>query len=203
MRFLFLGLAVIAAMMFGEATAQAGFVNGIAAFMGGPSNPTSGTVLDARTVIGLRKIGGTMDFAAPGIPNDVSTTWSNFAIANPMPSGGGFVLNNATFGIFTSAALLSDDFDTNIVNGNGSRTIVYNGAFQAGSLFSAGVQDLTDANLSIELRQITSGPTTFFMTSIRLTAFGDAPSVVPEPTSIAIFGLGALGIVARRRFPRK
>ncbi len=201
MKLFVLGLAVIAATMFGGVAAHAGFVTGGVAFTGTPANDSSGTVLDTRNVTSVTKTGGSLDFSHPGIPN-FTTLWGDFTFTNPMPSGGVFSLSNATFGTFTSATLVSDNFDTGIVAGNGSRTIVYSGVFEAGSLFSAGLQDATFANLTLTLSQSTILGVTSFSTTVDMTASGTGPAAVPEPTSIALFGLGALGLVARR-FRRK
>jgi hypothetical protein len=194
MRLVFLGLAAVAAMMLGDATAQAGLISGGASFRGTPQNASSGTVLDTRNVTSVTKTAGSLDFnQAPNF----TTTWADFVLTTPMPTGGGFVLSNATFGTFTSSALLSDTLATEIVAGNGNRTITYKGFFSAGSLFAANIRDATDANLTITLNQSTTNGNTFFSNTMTLTASG-----VPEPTSIALFGLVALGIVARR-FRRK
>jgi PEP-CTERM motif len=193
MRLVFLGLAVVAAMLLGSATAQAGLITGGASFSGTPQNASSGTVLDTRNVTAVTKTAGSQDFnQAP----DITTTWANFVLTSPMP-GGGFVLSNATFGTFTANTLLSDTLATEIVAGNGNRTITYKGSFAAGSLFASNIRDATDANLTITLNQSTTGGNTFFSNTMTLTASG-----VPEPTSIALFGLVALGMVARR-FRRK
>lgn len=194
MRLVFLGLAVVAAMMLGGATAQAGLISGGASFSGTPQNASSGTVLDTRNVTAVTKTASSLDFTQA--PN-FTTTWADFVLTTPMPTGGGFVLSNATFGTFTSSALLSDTLATEIVAGNGNRTITYKGFFSAGSLFAANIRDATDANLTITLNQSTTNGNTFFSNTMTLTASG-----VPEPTSIALVGLVALGIVARR-FRRK
>ncbi len=186
-------------MMFSGVTAHAGFITGGVAFTGDPSSPSSGTVLDSRTVSAVTKTSGSVDFAT--VPN-FSTLWANFAVSNPMPSGTGFSLSNATFGSFTSLSLLSDSFASNVTAGNGSRTIVYTGLFQAGSSFAAGIRDATYANLTITINQSTFGSVTNFSSTVDMTASGSGPSAVPEPTSVALFGLGALGLVARR-FRRK
>lgn len=194
MRLVFLGLAAVAAMMLGGATAQAGLISGGASFSGTPQNASSGTVLDTRNVTAVSKTADSLDFTQA--PN-FTTTWADFVLTTPMPTGGGFVLSNATFGTFTSSALLSDTLATEIVAGNGNRTITYKGFFSAGSLFAANIRDATDANLTITLNQSTTNGNTFFSNTMTLTASG-----VPEPTSIALVGLVALGIVARR-FRRK
>lgn len=195
MRFVFLGLALVAAMMLGGTTAQAGFINGGGSFSGTVQNPSSGTVLDTRNITAVTKTAGSGDFIQA--PN-FTTIWQDFVLTNPMVAP--FVLTNGTFGTFTGLTLLSDNLDSGITAGNGNRTIVYKGSFTAGSLFAADIRDATDADLTITLNQSTTGPNTFFSSTVTLTAFGTTS--VPEPTTIALFGLGALGLVARR-FRRK
>lgn len=194
MRFVFLGLALVAAMMLGGTTAQAGFINGGVSLTGTVSNPSSGTVLDTRNITANTKTAGSGDFTQA--PN-FTTIWQDFVLTNPMPSP--FVLSNSTFGTFTGS-IVSDSLDGGVTAGNGQRTIVYKGSFTAGSLFAADIRDATEADLTITLNQSTTGPNTFFSGTTTLTAFGT--TAVPEPTTIALFGLGALGLVARR-FRRK
>jgi hypothetical protein len=50
------------------------------------------------------------------------------------------------------------------------------------------------------LQQSFTNPNKFFLSGITMTAFGT--QAVPEPASMAIFGLGAIGFAARR-FRRK
>ncbi len=195
MRLVFLGLAVVAAMMLSGATAQAGLITGGASFSGTVQNASTGTVLDTRNITAVVKTGSVQDFNQ--VPS-FTTGWADFVLTNPMPTGGGFVLSNATFGTFTSSALLSDNLASEIAAGNGNRTITYSGAFSAGSLFPANIRDATISYLTIALNQSTTGGNTFFSTTVTLTSFG----AVPEPSSIALVGLVALGIVARR-FRRK
>ena len=194
MRFVFLGLALVAAMMLGGTTAQAGFINGGVSLTGTVDNPSSGTVLDTRNITANTKTAGSGDFTQA--PN-FTTIWQDFVLTNPMPSP--FVLSNSTFGTFTGS-IVSDSLDGGVTAGNGQRTIVYKGSFTAGSLFAADIRDATEADLTITLNQSTTGPNTFFSSTVTLTAFGTTS--VPEPTTIALFGLGALGLVARR-FRRK
>ena len=194
MRFMFLGLALVAAMMLDGTTAQAGFMNGGVSLTGTVQNPSSGTVLDTRSITNNAKTASSGDFdQAPNF----TTIWQDFVLTNPMPTP--FVLSNSTFGNFTGF-IVSDSLDSGVTAGNGQRTIVYKGAFTAGSLFAANVQDPTQADLTITLIQSTTGPNTFFSGTTTLTAFGT--TAVPEPTTIALFGFGALGLVARR-FRRK
>ncbi|MEI7462235.1 MAG: PEP-CTERM sorting domain-containing protein [Pirellula sp.] len=190
MKSVFLGLAVVAAMMFSGVTAQAGFINGGTSFRTTVGNSSSGTLTDTRAITNVKNNTGDGDFADGVGPAD-GTRWQNFTLTNPMTSP--FTLDS-TFGNFTG-------FRTSDILSANSRTITFAGSFLAGSAFTT-AYDLTDANLTITLNQSTTGANTFFSSSVTLTTFGDAPAAVPEPTSIALFGLGALGLVVRR-FRRK
>ena len=200
MRTFFLGLVAAVAMLVSGEVAQAGFVSGSINFRATTQNPSSGTVLDTRNITNVRLPDGTGDFASPDFGGYVpeSTLWQSFTLINPMRSG--FTLSTAEFGTF-DGILVSDSGDSNIVNGNGTRTIVFTGSFLGGTLFNgSGKQGLTVANLTYQLSQSTTLNVVGFNSSISMTAAGI--KFVPEPTSMAIFGLGAIGFAARR-FRRK
>lgn len=196
MKSVFLGLALVAAML-GGTTAQAGFVSGSATFGSTATTPESGgTALDARAISNVTKTSGTTNFANVSIPN-LTTQWANFSITNPMNS---VSLSTLGFGTFASIGLTSDTGLSGIVNGNGNRVITFSGLFVGGTLFAPNLRDATASTLTITLNQVDVGGTPEYSTSVRLVATGT--QAVPEPTSIALFGLGALGLVARR-FRRK
>jgi hypothetical protein len=111
-----------------------------------------------------------------------------------------FTLSTLAFGTFIGN-VVSDTTDSGIVDNAGTRTIVFSGSFQGGTLFDgSGKQDPTTANLTYTLQQSFTNPNKFFLSGITMTAFGT--EAVPEPASMAIFGLGAIGFAARR-FRRK
>ena len=196
MKSVFLGLALVAAML-GGTTAQAGFVTGSATFGNTTTSPNmGGSALDIRTVSDVLKSTGNGSFANSVIPN-ITTQWGNFSITNPMNS---VSLSTAGFGTFASSGLTSDTGLTGIFNGNGSRVITFSGLFVGGTQFAPNLRDATASTLTITLLQEDVGGVPNFSTSVRLVATG--VQAVPEPTSIALFGLGALGLVARR-FRRK
>jgi hypothetical protein len=188
MKTFLLGLAVVAATLLGGTTAQAGFLNGAILFR---ANEALGADfagnLQNRTYISQTKEFGSGSFAS--LPN-FSTTWAGFSV--DATSGGGIAsISNASFGNFTKTAVLAD---TTV---GMTRTITLFGNFDGGTSLST--FDVTPSYLTVKIDQIATGipaPNNFrFATSVTLQA-------VPEPTSIALFGLGALGLVARR-FRRK
>ena len=199
MRTFFLGLVAAVAMLVSGEVAQAGYISGVVSFSMENQNASSGTVLDTRSIFDLSKnAGGTGDFATPGgggfVPNQ--TIWQSFTLIHPMTSP--FTLSTAAFGTFIGT-LVSDTGDTGISNHAGVRTIMFSGSFLGGTLFNgSGKQDRTAANLQYTLTQTFTNPNKFFISQISMTAFG----TLPEPTSMAIFGLGAIGFAARR-FRRK
>jgi len=206
MRSMFLALAAIAAMMLGSTTAQAGFIVGGVSFGGDVQNNSSGTVLDTRNVVDLSKTSGSGPYASSSNGGYVAsgTSWGTFTLTNPMTA---LSISSATFGTFTSTSLTSDSGSSGIVNGSGNRTLVFAGGFTPGTLFAAGNFDPTSADITVTLNQSTTnfglpGETTFFSITVAMTSFNAPPSTVPEPASMAIFGLGALGLAARR-FRRK
>ena len=200
MRTFFLGLVAAAAMLVSGEVAQAGFVSGGINFGAETQNPSSGTVLDTRNIFEVMKgSGSTGDFrnllSGGFVPN--GTLWQSFTLINPMSN---ITLSTAGFGTFYGV-LQSDSGDSSIVNGNGTRTIIFSGNFLGGTLFNgSGKQGLTVANLTFQLSQSTSGSVLSFSSSINMTASGT--EFLPEPASMAIFGIGAIGFAARR-FRRK
>ena len=201
MRTFFLGLVAAAAMLVSGEVAQAGFVSGGINFFAQTQNSPSGTVLDTRNITQVTKgFGSSGDFSSAQdggfVPN--FTLWQSFTLINPMSNR--FTLSTAEFGTF-DGFLVSDSGDSNIKDGNGVRAITFVGNFLGGTLFnSSGKQGLTAANLTFQLTQNTSGTILNFSSSINMTASGT--SFVPEPASMAIFGIGAIGFAARR-FRRK
>jgi hypothetical protein len=201
MKTFFLGLIAASALLVSGAVAQAGFISGGVSFSMETQNNTSGTVLDTRNIFDLSKNGGASgDFATAGgggfVPNN--TPWQSFTLTNPMTSP--FTLSTLAFGTFIGN-VVTDTGDSGISNNRGTRTIIFSGSFQGGTLFDgSGKQDPTNADLTYTLQQSFTDPNKFFLSGITMTAFGTA--AVPEPASMAIFGLGAIGFAARR-FRRK
>ena len=200
MRTFFLGLVAAVAMLVSGEVAQAGFVSGFISFGAETQNSSSGTVLDTRNISDVTKGSGSSgDFRslASGGFVPANTLWQGFTLINPMSN---ITLSTAGFGTFYGV-LQSDSGDSSILDGNGTRTIIFSGNFLGGTLFNdSGKQGLTVANLTFQLSQSKTGSFLGFSSSINMTASGT--EFLPEPASMAIFGIGALGFAARR-FRRK
>ncbi len=194
MKLVFLGLALVAATMLGGTSVQAGFVNGTATFNTTTTTPDfGGTVLDTRVVSDVIKTDGTDDFRRSTLnnPNPIpnGTKWGNFSITSPMNFD---PIQSTAFGKFQATSVVSDTLATDPT----MRVITLSGAFTAGTLFASTKRDATAANLVVTLTEVDGE----FATTVKMTALG--VTAVPEPTSVALFGLGALGMVAVR-FRRK
>lgn len=194
MKLVFLGLALVAATMLGGTSVQAGFVNGTATFNTTTTTPDfGGTVLDTRVVSDVIKTDGTDDFRRSTLnnPNPIpnGTKWGNFSITSPMNFD---PIQSTAFGKFQATSVVSDTLATDPT----MRVITLSGAFTAGTLFASTKRDATAANLVVTLTEVEGE----FATTVKMTALG--VTAVPEPTSVALFGLGALGMVAVR-FRRK
>jgi len=188
MKNLFFAFAVAAATLLSGMSAQAGYLSGSGSFSFTLSPSTGGALNDARTAQNVTFTSGTGDFAANLTAGHV---WSNFSIlAAPMNS---LTIpdNIAHFGTFVSSSQIADS-----TTGTLSRTIAFGGTFTptSSSLFPG--YSATPAFVTITINKTGSSFSGSFTIAM------DPPATVPEPASMAIFGLGALGIAARR-FRRK
>ncbi len=202
MRTFFLGLvAAVATLVSGE-VAQAGFVSGSIHFAAATQNDSSGTLLDPRTISDLVKSGnGSGDFKAPPAPPGGfvpgGTLWQSFNLINPMSNR--LTLSTAAFGTFDG--FIQSDTVTDNGSFGSTRTIIFSGSFLGGTMFDgSGKQGRTAATLRYTLIQTNIGNSTVFESSINMITEGT--EFVPEPASMAIFGIGAIGFAARR-FRRK
>ena len=107
--------------------------------------------------------------------------------------GDSYTFTNAIFGTFTGSVV--SDFEFNAAGtGSGNRTLDLVGVFTTGSnTHYVGGPASVDATLQIAFSRNFGGA---------VNVAWSMNTEVPEPTSIAIFGLGALGF-AGRRFRRK
>ncbi len=186
MKNLFFAFAVAVATLLSGVSAQAGYLNGSAGFTMDltPGSGTLTTPQNASNVI--KQSGGSLDFANALIP--AGTAWGDFAISSPISST--LSISNGTFGTFVASSAVD--------NISGSfRLITLTGLFTPGSLFAGGSL-VTPATINMTLNE-TGGTITG---SFTMAMNPPPPAAVPEPASMAIFGLGALGIAARR-FRRK
>jgi hypothetical protein len=140
-------------------------------------------------------------FAGYTDPLMTEYTWGPNSTPNPVnfdafgsTIGDPYTFTDTIFGTFTGTVV--SDFEFNAVGpGSGNRTLDLVGLFTTGSnSHYAGGPAAVDATLQIAFSRNAGGAVN--------VAWSMNTSNVPEPASIAIFGLGALG-VAGRRFRRK
>lgn len=174
--FIFAMIAVVASSF---ASVQAGYLAaGSASFntsssdLVSPANTNSSFVFDTNNATS-----GTGSFSG-----DVGTYFGSFTV--PVYSGAGFPLSiTGPFGSF-SGAVFSDNYagsDTNNVR-----------SFLATGMFTRAGFDATPSEISFSVTD--TGASYAYAFTISVTP----PAAVPEPASMAIFGLGALGLAARR-----
>jgi len=152
----------------------------------------------AATGTGFNADGGSGDFADAGF----SSIAGFFGVANfgsaPIAIGTAFSVSSALYGSFSGVAT-SD-------NGDGTvdqlqRSIIFKGTFTPGSsgLYLGNVTPIVDTLFQVTVAKTSAIGFASRSWSLDTTA---ASSAVPEPASLAIFGLGAAGFAARR-FRRK
>lgn len=188
MKTLFLAFAVAAATLMSGLSAQAGYLTGSGSYSFTLNPSTTGTLATPRTAQSVNFTSGTGTFAA-NLTNGLA--WSNFSITAPTMSSLTIGDTVAGFGTFVSSANVVDSQVPNF-----SRTIAFTGTFTpTNNTLFPGAQ-ATPANLTITINQSGSSFSGSFTIAM------NPPAAVPEPASMAIFGLGAIGIAARR-FRRK
>ena len=140
-------------------------------------------------------------FAGYTDPGMTEYTWGPSSTPNPVnfdafgsTIGDSYTFTDAIFGTFTGSVV--NDFEFNAAGtGSGNRTLDLEGVFTIGSnTHYVGGPASVDATLQIAFSRNSGGAVN--------VAWSMDTRHVPEPTSIAIFGLGALGF-AGRRFRRK
>ena len=140
-------------------------------------------------------------FAGYTDPLATEYTWGPNSTPNPVnfdafgsTIGDSYTFTDTIFGTFTGSVV--SDFEFNAAGtGSGNRTLDLVGVFTTGSnTHYVGGPASVDATLQIAFSRNFGGAVN--------VAWSMNTSNVPEPTSIAIFGLGALGF-AGRRFRRK
>jgi hypothetical protein len=183
---------LVAGAIIGGSTAQAGSVIGGQAFSVGTTTPNASSILSA-TQFDFKDI----TTASPNDGDFTSITLGTSAGTGPftlsLPAGT-FSFGNATFGTFTSSALVSDTPSTTTA-GN-FRNIALSGTFAGGTLFP-GKNDPTSAVLLISLTQAggTGRPASASFTLVT--------QAVPEPASVVMMGLGLAGALGVGRLRRK
>ena len=176
--FIFAMIAVVASSF---ASVQAGYLAvGSASFnlsssdLTAPANTNSSFVFDTNNATS-----GTGSFSG-----DVGTSFGSFAV--PAHSGAGFPLSiTGPFGSFLGNVTFDNyagDDDNNVR------------AFLASGVFTRAGFDPTPSSISFSVTDTGASYAHAFTISVT----PPPPAAVPEPASMAIFGLGALGLAARR-----
>lgn len=161
------------------ATVQAGFMSaGSASFSNATGNLTSPSNTNTSFVFTTNAVtSGTGSFAGDG-----GTTWGTFNV--PAHSSSSFSISiTGDFGSFSGTT--TSDSHTGGANSN-VRAVLAEG------LFTRTGFDATPGFLSFNATKSGASYTYGFTFNV------DPPATVPEPASMAIFGLGALGFAARR-----
>ncbi|MCE2785156.1 MAG: PEP-CTERM sorting domain-containing protein [Pirellula sp.] len=180
--FIFALIAVVASSF---ASVQAGYLAaGSAAFNASSGSLSGGTNTDAAFTFNTNAAtSGSGSFSG-----NVGTTWGSFSV----PVFGttvGYAINiSGDFGSFTGVST-NDGFQLNSQTNN-VRSILATGFFTRSGF------DPTPAFLSFSAGE--SGGSYSYLFNISV----EPPAAVPEPASMAIFSLGAIGFAARR-FRRK
>lgn len=197
MKSLFFAFAVAAATLMSGISAQAGTITGGFSFVNSPIsfNPAPSTNQGYDSYVGVATFtpilifNGTFDFlAGPPVPTGAQPV--SFALS-PTGAPAHLTIDFGDYGTFSGS--FSGGFSATLTN----FTATYAGSFVPGSAYSSFTASSTAAlNLAF------SYPGTGSSYSVTGTFDAQGAPAVPEPTSMAIFGLGALGIAARR-FRRK
>jgi hypothetical protein len=113
--------------------------------------------------------------------------------------GDAYTFTSPTFGVFSGVVSAESSFNAAASTGTGNRTLEFTGTFTPGTNlhYEGDTVTLAGTSLQIAFSRNAGGSVN---ASWSFDTAGSKP--VPEPTSIAIFGLGAVGI-AVRRFRRK
>lgn len=162
------------------ATVQAGFMPvGSASFQNSTGSLTGSANTSSSFVFTTNEVtSGTGSFSA-----DTGTTWGTFNV--PTFSASSFSITiTGVFGSFTGTT--SSDTYSGIDDNN------MRGVLAAGTFTRTGY-DPTPGSLSFSVNE--SGASYSYAFTFTVTP---PPATVPEPASMAIFGLGALGLAARR-----
>ncbi len=197
MKSLFFAVAVAAATLMSGISAQAGTITG--GFSFGNSaisfNPAPTTGQGYNTYVGVATFTPTVIFSQSGdftggsaLPTGAQSV--SFALS-PTGAPATLTINFGDYGTFSGS--FSGGFSATLNN----FTATYAGDFVPGSAYGSFT---TSNTASLNLAFSYPGSGTGYAVAGTFDAQG-APAV-PEPTSMAIFGLGALGIAARR-FRRK
>lgn len=118
-----------------------------------------------------------------------------FAFALTISSTGTIVVGNTTFGSGTSVLTPVSGLSVGTGTGTFSNTGLFTATSTVGSLFPNFQTAFSNASIGDTL--------TFTMGNSQGLAIGSSSLAVPEPSTWALLGLGAVTLVAARRFRRK
>lgn len=167
--------------------------------------PTTGdmsgslTVVDALYNAGASsRLGAFAGIIETGLPAGLvwAGTYNFDALGSTV--GDAYVFTSSTFGNFTGTITAESSFMASALTGTGNRTLDFTGTFTPGgnTHYEGDSTSINGATLQIAFSRNDGG-------SINVAwSLDTSAAAVPEPTSIAIFGLGAVGF-AVRRFRRK
>ena len=201
------GLTCMALVVMSCANAMAGvwLSNNRAGSISGSFNglsPTAGDLTVPITVTDFiyNTTPGSRNGAFVGITEPATLVWAGVQSFDPfgLTVGDAYVFTSPTFGTFTGT--ITVEGGTNVAGpGTGNRTLDFTGTFTPGSNvhYEGDSTSLSGATLQVAFSRNLGG-------SVNASWSMDTTAAVPtpEPTSIAIFGLGAVGF-AVRRFRRK
>ena len=202
------GLACMALMAFNCVDAMAGvwLSNGGVGSISGSFNGLSPTAGDLTVPISVTDFiynttPGSRNGAFFGITEPNTMVWAGLENFDGfgLTVGDAYVFTSATFGTFTGTVTVEGG--TNVAGpGTGNRTLDFTGIFTPGSNvhYESDSTSLSGATLQVSFSRNLGGSVNASW-SMDTTA---AAHHAPEPTSIAIFALGAAGF-AGRRFRRK
>ncbi len=191
----------LAGLMLGTApTAQAAFATGTQGMAdnGSPTTNTGELATATTFTFGtpfVTTTSETGDFKTVAGNSGLTLTTSVLNLAAPTA----FRVSNTAFGTFTSTSIVQ--LFSSILPGAEVRAFYVLGSFTGGTNFGAGSAS-TPASFTVSFTQSTTGGVSSFSDSSTLSI---PPASVPEPTSVAMLGLGLAGVAgytARRRRAR-
>ncbi len=146
------------------------------------------------TTLDLTTTGGAQTLNFVGVP-------AGTIVSGPLDTSNlaGYSIGSSAFGTFTA-----DISGAQLLNANNNRVFQFFGTFTPGTLFPAGAFAPTNAELDISFSQ-SGGAGNAISVEATLHTFGQ-PAGAPEPGSLTLLGIGALGIGAvaiRRRRQKK
>ena len=200
---LFAGLAVTVATSLssfagytGAGGTVSGSLRGLAPASGALGQQFTANDINNGATASFRANDGTGDFATGFDATNFFT--GTYTFGAPTTVGATQTFSSADFGSFVGTVITDDGVlgDNSVT----SRQIIFKGTFTPGSSasFNNNTTPLTNSLLQVTISKTSAGGSWTGAWTMDTTANAS----VPEPTSIAIFGLGAVGF-AVRRFRRK